>query len=57
MKKLLCRLLGHDHMTTSTRHRVCLRCGVRETLRHYGDVLAWEEVPGIIGREAATRVR
>jgi hypothetical protein len=44
MKKLLCRLFGHDRMTTRTRHRVCLRCGQKETLRRYGQVLAWEEL-------------
>lgn len=44
MRKLLCRFLGHDLMTTSRRHRICLRCGVRETLRYYGTILGWEEV-------------
>jgi hypothetical protein len=44
MRKLLCRLLGHDCMTTSARRRVCLRCGQQETLRNYGNVLGWEEV-------------
>lgn len=44
MQKLLCWLLGHDRMTTSNRHRVCLRCGAKETLRHYGSVAGWEEV-------------
>jgi hypothetical protein len=44
VRKLLCRLLGHDRMTTSARQRVCVRCGQRETLRRYGNVLAWEEV-------------
>jgi hypothetical protein len=44
MRKLLCRLLGHDRMPTRARNRVCLRCGQRETLRDYGHVLAWEEV-------------
>jgi len=43
MKKLLCRLVGHDLMTTSARARVCLRCGSRERLRHYGSVSGWEE--------------
>jgi hypothetical protein len=43
MSKLLCWLLGHDRMTTSARQRICLRCGTRETLRHFGSVLAWEE--------------
>ena len=44
MHRLLCRLFGHDLMTTSARHRICLRCGHRETLRDLGHVLAWEEV-------------
>ena len=44
MQKLLCWLLGHDRMTTSARQRICLRCGTRETLRHYGVILGWEEV-------------
>ena len=44
MRKILCWFLGHDCMTTSTRRRVCLRCGQRETLRDYGNVLGWEEV-------------
>jgi hypothetical protein len=44
MRKLLCWLLGHDHMNTSARQRVCVRCDARETLRNYGDVLAWEAV-------------
>jgi hypothetical protein len=30
-------------MTTSARHRVCLRCGTRETLRYFGIGIAWEE--------------
>jgi hypothetical protein len=47
MKKLLCRLFGHDLMTTSARRRICLRCGLRETLRQYGSTTAWGEgVPG-----------
>ena len=43
MSKFLCWLLGHDRMTTSTRHRICLRCGTRETLRHFGSTIGWEE--------------
>lgn len=43
MRNILCRLLGHDRMTTSARSRVCLRCGSRERLRHYGSVSGWEE--------------
>jgi hypothetical protein len=39
-------------MTTSLRHRICLRCGTRETLRHYGNVLGWEEVAKIAVRGA-----
>jgi hypothetical protein len=44
MSKILCWLLGHDRLATRARYRVCLRCGKRERLRHYGPVLAWEEV-------------
>jgi len=44
MRKLLCRLLGHERMTTSTRRRVCQRCGLLETLRQFGSLLAWEEM-------------
>jgi hypothetical protein len=44
MKKLLCWIFGHDRMVTNTRHRVCLRCGQRETQRYFGTVMAWEEV-------------
>lgn len=44
VRKLLCRLLGHDRLATGTRHRVCLRCGQRETLRRFGSLLAWEEL-------------
>jgi hypothetical protein len=43
MRKLLCRLFGHDPMRTHAR-RVCLRCGQQETLRRFGRVLAWEVV-------------
>ncbi|MFI5100453.1 MAG: hypothetical protein ACHQE5_08055 [Actinomycetes bacterium] len=50
MRKFLCWLLDHDRMTTSARHRICLRCGTRETLRHFGDVLAWEELPAAAAR-------
>jgi hypothetical protein len=39
MKKWLCWLLGHDHMVTSGRRRVCLS-------RYFGTVMAWEEVTG-----------
>ena len=46
VKKLWCRLLGHDRITVSVRKRYCLRCGQREALRRYGSVLAWEEVTG-----------
>jgi hypothetical protein len=42
MKQMLCWLFGHDRMTTSTRQRVCVRCGTRETLRDLGHVRAWE---------------
>jgi len=47
MRKFLCRLLGHDRMTTSARQRICLRCGQRERLCQYGSVLAWEEVASV----------
>jgi hypothetical protein len=43
MNKFLCRLLDHDRMTTGTRHRICVRCGTRETLRQFGSTSAWEE--------------
>jgi hypothetical protein len=42
MRKLLCRLFGHDPMKAHAQLRVCLRCGQRETLRRFGRVLAWE---------------
>jgi Prophage protein (DUF1660) len=42
--KLLCRLFGHDRKAIGTRKRVCLRCGMRETLRRYGRSMAWEEM-------------
>ena len=44
MKQFLCWLIGHDRMTTSARQRVCVRCGTRETLRQFGQVVAWEEL-------------
>ena len=44
MRKLLCRVFGHDRMETNARQRVCQRCGQRETRRRIGSVLAWEEV-------------
>jgi hypothetical protein len=31
-------------MLTNAKYRVCIRCGTRETLRHFGTVLAWEEM-------------
>jgi hypothetical protein len=46
MRAFLCWLLGHDRMTRSTRQRICLRCGTRETLRHVGNVGGWEDVTG-----------
>jgi len=50
VRKLLCRLLGHDRLTTGSRHRFCLRCGQREALRRFGSVLAWEELgQGVLG--------
>jgi hypothetical protein len=50
MRKLLCRLLGHDRMKSGAAHRICQRCGMREALRNYGHVHGWEEVS-----KAATR--
>jgi hypothetical protein len=51
MRKILCWLFDHDRMTTSTRHRVCLRCGQREMLRYFEHVVAWEEMaPAAVGR-------
>jgi hypothetical protein len=44
MRKLLCRLFGHESKETTGRHRVCVRCGQQEILRRFGRVLAWEEV-------------
>ncbi len=44
MQSLLCWFLGHDRMTTSASHRVCLRCGQKERLRHFGNVDGWVEV-------------
>jgi len=43
MRKLLCRLLGHDRMAAGNRQRVCLRCGLRETRLMIGDSVAWED--------------
>jgi Prophage protein (DUF1660) len=51
MKKLLCWLFGHDRMV-SNRNRVCQRCGAREILKRFGQVLAWEEVPEIRARSS-----
>jgi hypothetical protein len=44
MQSLLCWLLGHDRMTTSASHRVCLRCGQKERLRNLGNVRGWVEL-------------
>jgi hypothetical protein len=44
MAKLMCRIMGHDHMATSNHNRVCVRCGQRETLRDFGHVTGWQEV-------------
>jgi len=43
VKKLLCRIWGHDRMQTAVRQRVCRRCGQREMLRQLGNVPGWEE--------------
>jgi hypothetical protein len=45
MRKMLCWIFGHEFMNTSARHRICVRCEARETLRNLGDVVAWEEAP------------
>ena len=53
MRKLFCRILGHDYMETSARRRECIRCGQHETLRQMGELLAWVEVtPAVAGRRA-----
>lgn len=53
MRKLFCRIFGHDYMETSARRRECVRCGQHETLRQMGELLAWVEVtPAIAGRRA-----
>ena len=44
MKKLMCWIWGHDRLLTGSRLRLCLRCGQREKLRHFGRVSGWEEV-------------
>ena len=54
MRKLLCRLFGHDRMVTSDRKRVCMRCGVRETLRQFGSISGWEEVTAGAVRSSRT---
>jgi len=46
-------MLGHDRMETTAAHRTCLRCGMRETLRNYGNVRGWE----VVTRRAAVRPR
>jgi hypothetical protein len=43
MRKLLCWLMGHDRMVKNSRERVCVRCGLKEKLRMFGSVIAWEE--------------
>ena len=52
MRKILCRLFGHDRMVTSERKRVCVRCGVRENLRQFGKISGWEEVTPVAVRGA-----
>ena len=53
MRKLFCRIFGHDYMETSARRRECIRCDQHETLRQMGEVLAWVEVtPAAAGRRA-----
>jgi len=43
MSRLICWIVGHDRTETTASHRACLRCGLRETLRNYGNVRGWEE--------------
>ncbi len=50
LKKLTCRLWGHDRMQTSSRQRICVRCGQREKLCQYGSVTGWEELSGTAHR-------
>ena len=45
VKRLMCRIWGHDRMQTAVRQRVCRRCGQREMLRQLGSVPGWEELP------------
>ena len=44
VKRLMCRIWGHDRMQTAVRQRVCRRCGQREMLRQLGSVPGWEEL-------------
>ena len=44
VKRLICRIWGHDRMQTAMRQRVCLRCGQREKLRQFGSTTGWEEL-------------
>jgi hypothetical protein len=44
MRRLLCRLLGHDRLASGGAHRTCLRCGMQEKLRNFDDVRGWEDV-------------
>jgi len=50
MRKVLCWLLGHDRMTSAGAHRRCLRCGMHEKLRDFGNVRGWEAVTRPAGR-------
>jgi len=45
VKKLMCRIWGHDRLRTAVSQRVCRRCGQREMLRQLGSVPGWEELP------------
>jgi hypothetical protein len=50
MRRLVCWLLGHDRLPSRSSHRTCLRCGLREVLRNYGNVRGWEETRKAAGR-------
>lgn len=45
MQRILCWLIGHDRMTTTPAHRVCLRCGQREKPRRAAREAVTRAVP------------
>ena len=51
MRRLLCWLFGHEREAVGSRQRVCVRCHQRETMRRFGEVIAWEVVTGPPGRD------